>query len=228
VAETSVLINLASEFRQRSEQPLSGGKTLRANLYAEVGREDWGIWRLIPGNGKTGASTTVTFSRLAARALQELGIGTAPAPQPRDFDPNWHSTEEVPAGLGAVDECSRAWLNHLRKESLSNGDQMFRVHQGGGLFPDVWEASAVQCERSARDLIRAKNREGSKQVRPPQGHRGRFADQERRIAIATAIRKQGKTWRDNIETIFAELDNQEVPMGGFRGMVIDLGDGKSE
>jgi hypothetical protein len=81
----------------------------------------------------------------------EFGIPPTPAPLPQEFDSNWRSTEDGPAGLDAVDACTRAWLQFLRCESLRNGSLMFKARSAGGSFPDVWEASAVQCERSAQE-----------------------------------------------------------------------------
>ncbi len=63
--------------------------------------------------------------------------------------------EAVPAGLSEVDPCTRAWLHFLRRESLSNESRLFQDRSSGGSFPDIWEASATQCERSARERIQA-------------------------------------------------------------------------
>jgi hypothetical protein len=65
----------------------------------------------------------------------------------------WPYAEDVPAGLDVVDACTRAWLHFLRRECLRNESLMFKVRSAGGSFPDVWEASAVQCERSAQEGI---------------------------------------------------------------------------
>ena len=114
----------------------------------------------------TGANQTepvwVTFSLLAALAIQELGIPPLPAPAALEHDPAWreqcqliggNDPEAVPFGLSEVDSCTRAWLHFLRRESLSNESRVFQRRPSGGSFPDVWEASAAQCERSARERI---------------------------------------------------------------------------
>jgi hypothetical protein len=152
VRDPSKLIDLAARFRRHSEPFRSFGLKGQADLYAEKGREAWGIWRLIPKNRET-ESAWVTFSLLASLALEEFGILPTPAPQPLEFDPSWRSAEDIPAGLDAVDACTRAWLHFLRCESLRNGSLIFKVRSAGGSFPDVWEASAVQCERSAQAKI---------------------------------------------------------------------------
>ena len=147
--DPSKLIDLAARFRRHSEPFRSLGLKGQADLYAEEGREAWGIWRLIPKN-RDAEPAWVTFSLLASLALEEFGILPMPAPQPLEFDPNWGAAEDIPAGLDAVDASTRAWLHLLRRESLRNESLMFEVHSAGGSFPDVWEASAVQCERSAQ------------------------------------------------------------------------------
>jgi hypothetical protein len=57
--------------------------------------------------------------------------------------------------------------------------------------------------------------------------RGRRPNQERRDAIRAAIRTHGNRWRDHLNDIFGELDRQEVPLGDFQSLKIDLGEGKS-
>lgn len=65
------------------------------------------------------------------------------------------------------------------------------------------------------------------QVLNPGKRRGRPPDQQRRDAIHTAVNKHGDEWREHLEEIFSELDNQEVPLRDFQGMTIDLGEGES-
>jgi hypothetical protein len=60
--------------------------------------------------------------------------------------------------LNEVDPCTRAWLHFLRVEAEKNESRAFKVWNGGITIPDVWEASAVQCERSAREYIEAQLR----------------------------------------------------------------------
>lgn len=166
MSDTSKLIELAARFRRDSELFRSLRLQPRAEFYAEEGREEWGIWRLRPQTPET-ASGWVTFSLLAALAIEELGIRPVPAPKPLEFDPKWRerlarSQEEasrhgrivdysntIPDGLDAVDPCVRAWLHFLRRESIKNNNCAVRT------FPDGWEASAVQLERSARERIQA-------------------------------------------------------------------------
>jgi hypothetical protein len=161
--DTSKLIELAAEFRRGSELFRSLRLQPRAELYAEVGRGEWGIWRLRPQTSET-EPAWVTFSLLASRAIEELGIAPMAAPHLLEFDPRWREqcramrvddSVTIPAGLEAVDPCTRAWLHFLRRESLQIESPIFQVHSAGGSFPDVCEASAIQCERSARERIQA-------------------------------------------------------------------------
>jgi hypothetical protein len=63
---------------------------------------------------------------------------------------------------------------------------------------------------------------------PGLNKRGRRSNPERRDAIRKAIVKHGEPWRDHLGEIFTELDSQQVPLGDFQGMNIDLGDGQSQ
>ncbi len=58
--------------------------------------------------------------------------------------------------------------------------------------------------------------------------RGRRRDDVRRSAIGAEIAKYGNDWREHLPEIFGALDQQEVEMGDFAGMEIDLGDGQVE
>jgi hypothetical protein len=55
--------------------------------------------------------------------------------------------------------------------------------------------------------------------------KGRRANLERREAIRKAIERED--WRDHLGEVFTELDHQEVPLGHFQSMKIDLGDSQS-
>ena len=56
--------------------------------------------------------------------------------------------------------------------------------------------------------------------------RGKRPNPQRRDAIRNAISKHGKPWRDHLNEIFTDLDSsQEVALGNFQGMKIDVGEG---
>jgi hypothetical protein len=57
--------------------------------------------------------------------------------------------------------------------------------------------------------------------------RGRRPNPDRRDAIGKAIEKHGEEWRDHLGEIFAELDRQNVPLGDFQSIKVDVGDGQS-
>lgn len=160
----SKLLTLAARFRRGSRLFQSLGLQPRATFIAVAGRERWGIWRLGPRTPET-ESAWVSFSLLASLAIEELGIPPMPAPEAEQFDPNWPEqcnrmrsdpTETVPAGLDEVDPCARAWLHFLWRECLDSNSSAFERKQDGGFFGEVWEASAIQCERSAQERIQAR------------------------------------------------------------------------
>ena len=162
------------------------GEPLSVDWLAHVGSEDFGIWHLRP-DGPDTDEVRATFSLIAARAIEKLGIPPIPIPQPSQYFPDWKFYCEVKAGLArlegkemdlsdaipyglavvdldAVDPCSRAWLEVLRRESIS-----FRISSTGeltlrgkkyptssGTIPDLCAASAAYCLRRARDEIRSR------------------------------------------------------------------------
>ena len=84
------------------------------------------------------------------------------------------------------------------------------------------EATGVEPEAKMASSDRA-----SPQRAKSEKKRGRRPNQVRRDAIHNAIRKHGDTWRDHLDELFTELDSQEVVLGDFQGMKIELGDGTS-
>jgi len=57
--------------------------------------------------------------------------------------------------------------------------------------------------------------------------RGRRANHPRRAAIRSAIERHGEDWREHLPEIFADLDREEVALGDFEAMAIDLGEGET-
>lgn len=137
------LLDLEAKFKEGKKHFPSGRKP-RANLSCLTGREHLGIWRLSPSNEDTLASW-VDFNYLAASAVEVLGLKPIPHPSAIEFDPDW-VREEVPSGLDAVNEVTRAWLHFLRLESLKH--ERIAVEDWEP-FENIWDASAVQCKRSA-------------------------------------------------------------------------------
>ena len=45
--------------------------------------------------------------------------------------------------------------------------------------------------------------------------------------IRKAIEKHGEAWRDHLGEILTELNSQDVPLGDFQTIKIDVGDGQS-
>jgi hypothetical protein len=62
-------------------------------------------------------------------------------------------------------------------------------------------------------------------VRNPRGG-GRRPNPARRAAIRKTIQSHGDDWREHLNEIFEALDREEVPLGDFQGMRIELDDGK--
>jgi hypothetical protein len=81
-------------------------------------------------------------------------------------------------------------------------------------------------EQAARSQISAPEN-ASRPVLKTGKRRGRRPNQERRDGIRTVIRAHGGQWRDHLNDIFSELDSQEVPLGDFQTLKIDLGEGQS-
>jgi hypothetical protein len=174
---------------------------LRADWFANKEREEYGIWVLRLDAVGTEEAVAV-FTVFAAHVVEKLGIEPQPLPQPSEHDPQWEQylqieeegarlqgktldlADTVPYGLGvidrdAVDPCTRAWLEELRRHSIG-----FRLSEGtcslsgqksiifNGEIPDLYEASSIYCMRRARDEIgkRLQNRAGT--VDPGNNHGG--------------------------------------------------------
>jgi hypothetical protein len=228
VSDPSKFIDLAARFRRHAEPFRSLGLQARAELYAVAGWEAWGIWVLMPKDRET-ESAWVTFSLLASLAIEELGIPPTPAPQALEFDPTWReqctrmqvdSSETLPAGLDAVDACTRAWLHFLRCESLRNGSSAFQPRSAGGSFPDVWEASAAQCERSAREGIQTRlNPDNGTAAQEPKERRkvkkpARRSEKYERID--KALREFAAARPKSHEEVFRLLDDRKVAIPNRR------------
>jgi hypothetical protein len=149
-------------------------QTLRADWFATEGREEYGIWLLRPDSPDS-HDDRISFSLIAAKALEKSGTLPKPLPQPLQHDPQWDLfcqsidlSDAVPYGLGevdrdAVDPCTRAWLDLLRGKSSA-----FRSSEGmswvkgteyrtyTGSIRNVSEASATHCTLRARDEIEAR------------------------------------------------------------------------
>jgi hypothetical protein len=59
------------------------------------------------------------------------------------------------------------------------------------------------------------------------GKRGRRGNQERRDAIRRALMKYGEGWRDHLDDVFKQLDSENVPLGDFNQIEINLGEGQT-
>jgi hypothetical protein len=88
------------------------------------------------------------------------------------------------------------------------------------------EAPSGISEQAARRQISAPEN-ASRPVLKTGKRRGRRPNQERRDAIRTVIRAHGGQWRDHLNDIFTELDSQEVALGDFQTLKMDLGEGQS-
>jgi hypothetical protein len=165
--DATKLLQLGESFRKAGEQFKLASGRLRAEFITLPNREAWGIWKLRP-NTKETESAREKFGFVSTLALQDFGIAPIPAPQAHEFNPNWSEearpfvgldgSEPTPSGLNEVDPCTRAWLHFLRIEAEKNDSLAFKVWDGGLTIPNVWEASAVQCERSAREQIETRLR----------------------------------------------------------------------
>ena len=161
---------------------------LQADWYAYVGRETYGNWLLRPEGERT-AQIRSTFTLIAARIIEKLEILPIPVPEAAQHHPHWADyrdveenmarragkeldlSDAVPYGLetvdrDAVDPCTRALLEVLRKEGLA-----FQIkRKGTGIvkgqtyssvavgIDDLCVATAAYCRRRARDEIGARLR----------------------------------------------------------------------
>jgi hypothetical protein len=171
---------LASEF----ERIPQNHEPLRVELFEYEGCEGRGLWWWRPENANND-SARASFGLLAARAIGKLKIAPNPIPTTTEYFPVWRlrgqskdeflrnadtlaeMSIEIPFGLGdenkdALDPCSRAWLEVLRKRSRayreSTGNEL-RVREltflsTTGSMPNVCVESATLCRRIARDEIK--------------------------------------------------------------------------
>jgi hypothetical protein len=157
---------------------------LRADWLAYEASENFGVWLLRPGGPAT-YDVRATFGLISARAIEKLGILPVPTPKPLEHFPHWGEycdleeemasrvgkpvdlSDAVPYGLNdtdrdAIDPCSRAWLEVLRKESPAfagpqKGETAIRGNRYTslrGTIQDVCGASAIYCTQCAREAIR--------------------------------------------------------------------------
>jgi hypothetical protein len=175
-------VDLADELEKiKAVQPL------RADWFAYVGSEDYGIWLLHP-DGRNTDGLRATFSLIAAHAIRKLGIPPIPVPEPLQHCPHWKVycaveedlarrqgealdlSDSVPYGLDtvdldAVDPCTRAFLELLRRESRafgvsSTGTDIIKgtaYPTIDGTIDDLCGAAAAYCKRRARDEIGARS-----------------------------------------------------------------------
>ena len=158
---------------------------LSADWLAYVGSEDYGVWLLRPDDANADESRAA-FSLIAAHIIAKLAILPIPVPQPLEYCPHWkmscNAEEEsvrkegkeldlsdaVPHGLDkvdldAVDPCTRALLELLRRESRG-----FRITSNGtdwikgtaypavtGTIEDLCGTTVAYIKRRAREEIGA-------------------------------------------------------------------------
>jgi hypothetical protein len=116
-----------------------------------------------------------------------------------------------------------SWRHLFRAES--SGWQARLLERSAQFKPDTIEQrpTVVTENRSERQNPRKSIPPASKTGK----RRGRRPNPERRDAIRKAINKHGEKWRDHLSEIFTALDAQEVPLGDFHDITIELGDSKN-
>jgi hypothetical protein len=164
------------------------------------------LWR---PHGPEADEARASFGLAAAKAIEKLGIRPSAVPTPTEYFPQWRlycSSEEefarkagkeidlsesVPFGLGeedrdAIDPCSRAWLELLRRNELgfkitAHGTDTIKGQKFDsleGTIERVCSVSSLYCKRLARneikerllkDLARPTDQPGTpfEQARPP-------------------------------------------------------------
>jgi hypothetical protein len=167
---------------------LKAVEPLRAQWIAYVGSESYGNWLIRPDGQRT-AEVRATFTLIAAHIIEKLEVQPIPVPQSMQHCPHWADyckveenlarragkeidlSSAVPYGLDtvdrdAVDPCTRAFLEELRRENLAfqikaNGTRMVRgqtYYSVTGSIDDLFGAAAAYCKRRARDEIGARLR----------------------------------------------------------------------
>jgi hypothetical protein len=174
VPEQSHWEDLAREFRAIKviREPLCG------SWYAFVGSENHGVWLIHPDD-HTSEESRAQFSLMAARAIELLEVPPIPAPDSLQYFPalqhyrqdqqegssadEQDTSRAFRSGLLAVDPCTRAWLEVLRRESCgfelypsssedgqdSADDQLRGYEATSGAIPDLCQASAIYCTKQA-------------------------------------------------------------------------------
>jgi len=212
----------------REREKIVFTETPYALFTAIEGRERWGIWRLLP-NGPDLEEPWAEFDLLAATAIDAMGLPPLRHPTALDFDPTW-SGEDEPAGLNAVHESTRAWLDFLRAEWGRRKREEFEFNT----LKDIWAASAAQCKVLARDYRVAAYQD----IDRPAGERPPFEQSE---LDETAIRLPGvlpdlprttagdlqKTWLsllDHYSLTDEHVHNREAERARFRQSATRLRD----
>ncbi len=154
-------------------ESLNAVEPLRAQWLAYEGSENYGIWLLRPDGQRT-AQIRATFTLIAAHIIEKLEILPIPVPKSVQHCPHWagycrveedlanragqelNLSDAVPYGLDtidrdAVDPCTRAFLEVLRRENLAfqikangtevvNGQTYLSVT---GSIEDLFEAASA-------------------------------------------------------------------------------------
>jgi len=167
-------------------ESLKAMERLQARWYANIGSEDYGIWLIHPDGQRT-LQVRATFSLIAAQIIEKLKIHPIPVPQSGQHSTHWADhcdieenlarqagreldlSDAVPYGLetvdrDAVDPCTRAFLEMLRREDLAfqitaNGTHVVNgqtYESVTGSIDDLCGAAAAHCKRRARDEIGAR------------------------------------------------------------------------
>jgi hypothetical protein len=225
--------------------------SLYATWLAYEGSEDYGVWLLGP-HGPELDERRARFGHFAALAVGKCGLDPSPLPTALQYCPHWATvcdaetafaremgksldlSDSAPFGLvtidrDAVDPCTRAWLELLRRES-----QAFRItayltetirgvkYPGlGARIEDVCTASIAYVNRRAREEIGARLIKSAAKSSAAKKKRGRPPTKERAV-IRQEIMKYGDEWREHLGPICAELDRKQVPLGSFYGKPIDM------
>ena len=158
---------------------------LPAHWFAVEHHEDNGVW-VLGIDGSSSEDEVAIFTLFAARAMEKAGLRPIPVPLPSEHDPQWDLYRQfiedgtrqrgeeidlsnaVPYGLGAIDRdavdpCTRAWLEELRRDgtafqsvegTFSIGGQKVKTFDGE--FKDVYQATSIYCKRRLRNEIGAR------------------------------------------------------------------------
>lgn len=236
--------DLAQQFRALHNRYPS----LRADWHYTVNSGGPGEWRVSGAGSQTAVAQFEALARRAGASLPnpdglELHINWLDHMRRKSLSFRFGADDRFDGGVAILDgtifpvsEAAADFCLALEGKALEAG-RLEEVDRKPSAPTDTSASIADAAHRASEPEFHAETqsvgepantKESLKALAKNKGTRGRRPNVERRNAIHGAIAKHGDEWRDHLAAIFAELDNDNVPMEGLYGLRIDLGDGDSQ